>query len=72
MKTKYYWSGVPKNITWIATDLDGVANGFNSKPFKDDHNMWSLLDGSWKQLGSAFGYKGNWQDSLEERPSEND
>lgn len=68
MKTKYDWSGVPLEYNWIATDLDGVANAFYNKPNNENHDMW--FDGDdYFQIGTSS-FKGNWQDSLEERPND--
>ena len=30
--SKYDWSNVPKEVKFIATDKDGVANGFTKEP----------------------------------------
>ena len=77
MKTKYDWSGVPKDTRYIATEAVGYAHGWNGEPPKyiDDEIGWI----GEKSKITAFmlhpylnPIKGNWQDSLEERPSEND
>lgn len=75
MKTKYDWSGVPKEVKWIATDEDLNSWGFvtNDKPFVggEDGDQWTsnYFAHSCKHVGFRI-FKGNWQDSLEERPSE--
>ena len=61
---KYDWSKVPFEIVAIATTQSGEVKGF-SKPI--------LIGNSWCTSYSMTGiepFKGNWQDSLEERPSE--
>lgn len=66
MKTKYDWSGVPEHIKIITTDDNGSVTGF-SNPF--------TYNGKWCcsfTLVNVSPFKGNWQDSLEERPNEND
>ena len=68
--TKYDWSNVPKNVNWIATDADGVANGFQTKPHKNPHLMWWSKDEILQQIGRKQGYQGDWRESLEERPSD--
>lgn len=71
---KYDWSNVQKEVKFIATDKDGVANGFltEPKPYKE-HQMW-LTDNE-DYIGLSTEYldvfdKNNWLDSLEERPNE--
>lgn len=62
MKTKYDWSKVPEEITAIATCKDGTVKWF-SKP--------KLCNDYWISVFTVTGaepYKGNWMDSLEERP----
>lgn len=72
--SKYDWSGVPKEVNWIATDSDSVANGFYAEPKKGDHDMWfdDNNDGDWIELGVNYVgmFKGDWRDSLEKRPGE--
>lgn len=76
MKTKYDWSNVPKNVKWIATDKDGWAWGWVKRPIPKDDDEWSTETGIGgihyefyiKPENNPF--KGNWQDSLEERPNE--
>lgn len=72
MKTKYDWSNVPKEVKWIATDSNKNVFGYYEKPvFKEF--------GCFMHSGEYFYYphtnwmmpfKGDWQDSLEERPND--
>lgn len=60
--SKYDWSGVPDWVFAIATCQDGSVKVF-TKP--------TPLSNSWSTSFSTAGikpYKGNWKDSLEERP----
>lgn len=72
METKYDWSGVPSEVKWIATDEDGVKNGFMKKPIIcNNHKMWfenKDWTGDYVQLDFRPICDDNWQDSLEERP----
>lgn len=70
MKTKYDWSGVPAKVKWIATDNDGYAWYWETKP--------EIVGGEWLAIKSYVGdfiniennpFKGDWKDSLEERPN---
>lgn len=70
--SKYDWSGVPSEVNFIATDDDGVANGFVDKPSPMSCGLWSIGD-DYKRtvfIGAAFvdHFQGDWKDSLEERP----
>lgn len=71
---KYDWSNVPKNVNWIATDGDQNSWGFVTKePFigGEDFDQWVGL--GWaaecKHIGFRV-FKGDWRESLEERPNE--
>lgn len=70
--SKYDWSNVPSEVKWIATDYDGVVNGFDSKPsIVIHHRMWfENNDGSgwFLQIRPKVISSFDWQDSLEERP----
>lgn len=72
--TKYDWSGVEKNTRYIATDADGYAHGWNGEPPKyiNDVEEWigekSYVTG-FMLHPNKNPIKGNWQDSLEERPT---
>lgn len=60
--SKYDWSGVPDWVIAIATCQDGSVKVF-TKP--------TPLSNSWATSFSTTGikpYRGNWKDSLEERP----
>ena len=75
MKIKYDWSKVPKEVKWIATDADGVINGFYEKPNPNhQHNMWfECLDCTGRAVCLGEWYHdicAEWQDSLEERPND--
>ena len=70
--SKYDWSNVPKEVNWIATDSDGVVNGFKIKPtINEKHRMWfecEDLTGYFFQIKNELRKNSNWRDSLEERP----
>lgn len=72
MNTKYDWSNVPDDVQWVATDLDGVINGFYEKPNPNhQHNMWfERLDCTGRAicLGGGHNICAEWHDSLEQRP----
>lgn len=74
--TKYDWSNVPKEVKWIATGFHSKAKmGFVNKPLKDEAMLcWCSrwLNGEQIKLSDVSEFKGNWQDSLEERPSKMD
>lgn len=72
--TKYDWSNVPKEVKWIATDVDGITSGWKEKPkYKQIYGTWDRSDWSKANLGfiKVLAFRGNWQDSLEERPHDN-
>lgn len=67
MKTKYDWSNVPDDTRYIFTDQDGDVFESDFEPV--------LYDSCWRGTGlsswwfsNCESFKGNWQDSLEERP----
>lgn len=60
---KYDWSNVPSHIMWIAKDADGYAFGYMNKPY---NGGWCWYAQNPEYIKQTF--KGNWQDSLEERP----
>ena|GEM_PF-820892 len=70
--TKYDWSNVLNHVKWIATDKDGYAWMYESKP--------SINYGSEKWEGSEevihfhpeSTFTGDWKESLEQRPGEED
>ena len=72
MKTKYDWSNVPSEVLWIATEKDGSAFGHKSKPVCFDLNFrcgWVSAKYDYFYIRESDNtFKGNWQDSLEERP----
>jgi hypothetical protein len=59
------WDKAPKNARWWAMDANGQANWF-CKP-----NVAAFTDFWFSEPVSAptFGFKGDWRDSLQERPS---
>lgn len=65
--SKYDWSKVPAEINWIATDKDGFARGHKKEPVIDHPREWHS-DQYYDYPIIGIGYKGNWKDSLEERP----
>lgn len=70
MKTKYDWSGVPSWVNWIFVDQDGDMFGCDNKPCTRDGFNGHPIDNEWEYLGEFSSI--DWQDSLEERPNEND
>lgn len=66
MKNKYNWSDIPAHLIWMATDLNGFKHGYSEEPICKDHlDFWDGDDCT--QLGFSE-FKGDWKDSLEERP----
>ena len=67
--SKYDWTNVPNEVEWIATDSNGVWCEYTHEP-KLSRYGWSVDLGEHifeiHQGGSPF--KGDWRDSLEERP----
>lgn len=61
--TKYDWLGVD----WTQVPASDVVSW---RVMKDGQAIWVARDGGY-YLAPSFGYKGNWQDSLEERPHDN-
>ena len=75
MKTKYDWSGVDKDTQYIATEADGYAHGWSGEPpeYIDDESGWTGVKSKITMFmlkPSDNPVKGNWQDSLEERPND--
>lgn len=69
--SKYDWSNIPKEVKWIATDANGYAWHWYTKP-EIEGDEWNTVE---SLVGNFIDkednpYKGNWQDSLEERPNE--
>lgn len=68
MKTKYDWSNVPKEVKWIATDSDRFKCYFTLKP-EFMPMWWEKKDDYYKCIPPEKNeFKGDWKDSLEERP----
>ena len=75
--TKYDWSNVPKDVKWIATDEDRNSWEFpadTKEPFigGEDEDQWVCESEFTLEHHGFRVYRGNWQDSLEERPAETD
>ena len=72
MKTKYDWKCVDPDVKFIETDSIGNVTGWIEKPMEIDHCFFRL---DWKTTSRVIKFlspfKGDWQDSLEERPNEN-
>ena len=72
--SKYDWSNVPKEVKFIATDKDGVANGFTKEPKPyTGYGMWLTEDYDYVSLSVEYldvFDKTVWEHSLEERPNE--
>ena len=72
MSNKYNWMNVPKEVNWISTDWEGWKLYHTSKPIKREDVM-SFESCKTDVLGyrdcwENSGYKGHWEDSLEQRP----
>ena len=74
---KYDWSNVDKNIKWISTDWEGWKLEHSEKPIKNEETMMFESEEPEGYVGYVFcnppsenEFKGNWQDSLEERQNE--
>lgn len=73
MKTKYDWSAVPSQYNWLATNSNGFAIAHETKPILIDgfSDSW-FMGGNYSVIHFPVKnpFKGNWKDSLEERPSD--
>lgn len=72
METKYDWSRIPKELKWVSTDWEGWKLYHTSKPFENE-NIKAFDSCRSDSLGYSQCYeesefKGDWQDSLGERP----
>ena len=67
--SKYDWTNVPKEVEWIATDSNGVWCEYTREP-KLSRYGWSVSHGDniFKIYQGGSPFKGDWRDSLEERP----
>lgn len=70
--TKYDWTNVPKEVQWIATDKDRCKSLHIEKP-KPKMKSWE--DETYKgyyaiKLPQYNEFKGNWRESLEQRPKD--
>lgn len=68
MKTKYNWSKASKNAKYIFTDQDGDVFESNCEPLLCNSGWRATGFNSWWYHSDVVKLKGNWQDSLEERP----
>ena len=71
MKTKYDWSNVPDEVTWIATDSNGIVFGYDVAPVAMDFGKLMAYDSLflyYPHTGWMQPFKGNWRESLEQRP----
>lgn len=70
---KYDWSNVPYSVKFIATDNVGgklISWGYHVKPRKMD-SVWVCDKSRCDPLLIGIDiFKGNWQESLEERPND--
>lgn len=71
--SKYDWSGVPSWVNWLATEKvhdKYITWGYFLKP-KMLGGIWSDIEsgGNPKLIGYDL-FKGDWKDSLEERPND--
>jgi hypothetical protein len=66
--SRYEWLNIDSRLNWIAKDCDGRIYGYSHKPHI---NPWGygLTEGFAKHLFFLTN-EDEWQDSLEERPSE--
>lgn len=67
--SKYDWSNVPKEVNWIATDSDGWLSMHTQEPkFVEDIHWVDGSDDGYFSVRLSSPFKGDWKDSLEERP----
>ena len=69
--SKYDWSNVPKEAEWIATDSDGSLCGYSVKPQRFSLGWNTHRNGNFVAHSFIPPFKGDWRDSLEERPNDN-
>lgn len=69
--TKYDWSNVPSRIKFIATDKNGIKSYFELKPEIFLEGWIDETEDGYFSINQDSEFKGNWQDSLEERPHDN-
>ena len=68
MTTKYDWSEVPEDIKWLATDLDGVVNGFYEEPkASEEWVIWIAPDSRHECIRWSGEICLGWGESLEVR-----
>ena len=68
--SKYDWSNAPKEVQWIATDSDGVVCGYSEEPHCFSLGWNTHFTGNFVAHSFAKPYKGDWRNSLEQRPQE--
>ena len=66
--SKYDWTDVPKEVEWIATDADGALCGYSVKPQRFSLGWNTHRNGNFVAHSFIPPFKGDWRDSLEERP----
>ena len=69
---KYDWSNVPKEVKWIATDMDGWWSTHEKEPkiIPCTNNWIDETETGYVATFPSSPFKGTWQDSLEERPND--
>lgn len=68
---KYDWSDVPAEVNWIATDgYSGIPWGYENKPIRKDECFVERDFDEWPVSVHMIvnPYKGDWTQSLEQRP----
>ena len=69
---KYEWSKIPIDVDWVATDKDGKVWGYSIEPVIDFDRWgypWMSDLPNPQKLFFLEPYEGDWEDSLEERPT---
>ena len=63
---KYDWKNVPKWVNFIATDPNGIAYGYEKRPYIILNSMF--VGGNYVNIGSSS-CNVYWKNSVEERPN---
>ena len=68
--SKYDWTNVPNEVNWIATDSSGSVFGYDVEPeYKEWGKFMHCTDFLYfPHKNWIEPFKGDWCDSLEERP----
>ena len=68
--SKYDWTNVPDEANWIATDSSGSVFGYDVEPeYKEWGKFMHCTDFLYfPHKNRIEPFKGDWRDSLEERP----